>query len=40
MRQSLQQKITYAVDQRLISQRPTADEVFADAVRILGPAAE
>jgi 4,5-dihydroxyphthalate decarboxylase len=39
-RQSLDQMIAYAHQQRLISNRPSADEVFADAVRILGSAAE
>jgi 4,5-dihydroxyphthalate decarboxylase len=38
--QSLEQMIAYAHQQRLISSRPSADEVFADAVRILGAAAE
>jgi 4,5-dihydroxyphthalate decarboxylase len=39
-RRSLEQMIAYAFDQGLISRRPTADELFADAVRILGAAAE
>ena len=39
-RQSLDQMIAYAHHQGLISRRPSADEVFADAVRILGAAAE
>jgi 4,5-dihydroxyphthalate decarboxylase len=39
-RQSLEQMVAYAFQQRLISRRPTADELFADAVRILGAAAE
>ncbi|HEY6361167.1 MAG TPA: hypothetical protein VIX63_08685 [Vicinamibacterales bacterium] len=39
-RQSLEQMIAYAFQQGLISSRPTADELFADAVRILGAAAE
>jgi 4,5-dihydroxyphthalate decarboxylase len=38
-RQSLEQMIAYAFEQGLISRRPTADELFADAVRILGAAA-
>jgi len=37
---SLEQMVAYAFQQRLISRRPTADELFADAVRILGAAAE
>jgi 4,5-dihydroxyphthalate decarboxylase len=39
-RRSLEQMIAYAFDQGLISRRPTIDQLFADAVRILGPAAE
>ena len=39
-RQSLEQAIAYSHQQSLISRRPTADELFADAVRILGAAAE
>jgi len=39
-RQSLEQMVAYACGQGLISRRPTADELFADAVRILGRAAE
>jgi 4,5-dihydroxyphthalate decarboxylase len=39
-RRSLEQMISYAFQQGLISRPPTADEVFADAVRILGAAAE
>jgi len=39
-RQSLEQAIAYSHQQGLISRRPTADELFADAVRILGAAAE
>ena len=38
-RQSLEQMIAYAFEQGLISRRPTADELFADAIRILGAAA-
>jgi len=38
-RQSLEQMIAYAFEQGLISRRPTADELFAEAVRILGAAA-
>jgi 4,5-dihydroxyphthalate decarboxylase len=37
---SLEQMVAYAIDQGLISRRPTAEELFADALRILGPAAE
>jgi 4,5-dihydroxyphthalate decarboxylase len=39
-RRSLEQMIAYAHQQRLISRRLTADELFADAMRILGTAAE
>jgi 4,5-dihydroxyphthalate decarboxylase len=39
-RRSLEQAIAYSHQQGLISRRPTADELFADAVRILGAAAE
>ena len=39
-RQSLEQIVSYAYDQGLISRRFTAEELFADAVRILGAAAE
>lgn len=39
-RQSLEQMVGYAFQQGLISRRPTADELFADAVRILGASAE
>ena len=39
-RQSLEQMVDYAFQQRLISRRPTADELFADAGRILGASAE
>jgi 4,5-dihydroxyphthalate decarboxylase len=40
MRRSVEQMVTYASQQGLISRRPTADELFGDAVRILGPAAD
>ena len=39
-RGSLELMVTYAFQQGLISRSPTADELFADAVRILGAAAE
>ena len=39
IRQSLDQMVTYAFQQGLITRRPAADELFADAVRILGEAA-
>jgi 4,5-dihydroxyphthalate decarboxylase len=39
-RKSLEQMIAYAHQQTLISRRFTADELFADAVRILGTAGE
>jgi len=39
-RQSIEHAIAYSHQQGLISRRPTADELFADAVRILGAAAE
>jgi hypothetical protein len=39
-RRSLEQMVAYAFQQRLISRCPSADELFADAVRILGAAAE
>ena len=39
-RQSLEQMVAYAFQQDLISRSPTADDLFADAVRILGAAAE
>jgi len=39
-RRSLEQMVAYAFQQGLISHRPTTDELFADAVRILGAAAE
>jgi 4,5-dihydroxyphthalate decarboxylase len=38
-RQSLEQMVAYAFEQGLISRRPTADELFGDAIRILGAAA-
>jgi 4,5-dihydroxyphthalate decarboxylase len=38
-RQSLEQMIAYACQQHLISRGPSAEELFADAVRILGAAA-
>jgi 4,5-dihydroxyphthalate decarboxylase len=38
-RSSLEHMAAYAFQQRLITRRPTADELFADAVRILGPEA-
>jgi len=37
-RGSLEQMVTYAFQQGLITRRPTADDLFADAARILGPA--
>ena len=39
-RASLEQMTAYAFQQALISRRPTADELFADAIRILGAAAD
>ena len=39
-RRSLEQAITYSHQQGLISRRPTADELYAGAVRILGAAAD
>ena len=39
-RRSLDQMVAYAFQQGLISRRPAADELFADAVRILGSAAD
>ena len=39
-RKSLEQMVDYAFQQGLISRRPTADELFADAIRILGASAE
>jgi hypothetical protein len=32
--------IAYSFDQRLITRRPSVDDVYAEAVRILGPAAD
>jgi 4,5-dihydroxyphthalate decarboxylase len=40
IRQSLEQLSDYAVSQKLIPRAFSADELFADAARILGPAAE
>jgi 4,5-dihydroxyphthalate decarboxylase len=39
-RSSLEQMVAYAFQQHLITRRPTADELFADARRILGEAGE
>lgn len=39
-RQSIEYMVTYAFQQGLISRRPTTDELFEDARRILGAAAE
>jgi len=39
-RRSLEQAIAYSHQQGLIPRRPTADELYADAVRILGAAAD
>lgn len=39
-RRSLEQMVAYAFQQGLISRCPTADELFADAVRVLGATAE
>jgi len=39
-RRSLEQAIAYSHQQGLISRRPTVDELYADAVRILGAAAD
>ena len=38
-RRSLEQMVTCSFEQGLISRRPSVDELFADAARILGPAA-
>jgi len=38
-RRSLEQMVDYAFQQRLISRRPTADELFADALSVLGASA-
>jgi 4,5-dihydroxyphthalate decarboxylase len=40
IRRSLEQIVAYAWQQRLISRRPSADELFADAIRILGADAD
>ena len=39
-RRSLEQMIVYSHQQSLLSRRPTVDELFADAVRILGTGAD
>jgi 4,5-dihydroxyphthalate decarboxylase len=39
-RSSLEQMAAYAFQQGLITRRPTTNELFADAARILGPAAD
>ena len=39
-RSSLEQMVAYAFQQGLITRRPTTHELFADAVRILGPEAD
>jgi 4,5-dihydroxyphthalate decarboxylase len=39
-RRSIEQMVAYAFQQGLISRCPTADELFADAVRVLGAAGE
>jgi 4,5-dihydroxyphthalate decarboxylase len=39
-RSSLEQMVAYACQQALITRRPTVDELFADAVRILGADAD
>jgi 4,5-dihydroxyphthalate decarboxylase len=39
-RSSLEQMVAYAFQQGLIARRPTIDELFADAARILGPIAD
>ena len=39
-RASVERMIAYSFDQGLISRRPTVDDVYADAVRILGRAAD
>jgi 4,5-dihydroxyphthalate decarboxylase len=38
-RASVHRMIEYSFQQQLISRRPTVDELYAEAVRILGPAA-
>lgn len=40
IRRSLEQMVAYAFQQGLISRRPSADELFADAIRILGAEGE
>jgi 4,5-dihydroxyphthalate decarboxylase len=40
IRRSLEQIVTYAFQQHLISRRPSADELFSEAVRILGADAQ
>jgi 4,5-dihydroxyphthalate decarboxylase len=39
-RSSVERMIAYSFDQGLLSRRPDVDEVFAEAVRILGAAAD
>ena len=39
-RASLEQMVAYAYQQGLITRRPTAGDLFADAARILGPAGD
>jgi 4,5-dihydroxyphthalate decarboxylase len=39
-RASVERMIAYSFDQRLIIRRPSVDDVYAEAVRILGPAAD
>jgi len=39
-RQSIERMIEYSFQQQLISRRPTVDELFADAVRVLGDVAK
>jgi len=39
-RRSVEQMIAYSFHQGLISRRPAVDDVFAGAIRILGPAAD
>ena len=36
LRESLEQMVSYALRQKLITRRVTADDLFADAVRVLG----
>ena len=40
LRLSLEQMVSYALAQQLITRRVTADELFADAVRVLGAEAD